>query len=174
MSLEAAIQENTAVLKRVAALLEEGNKGRAEALAALPTSTKAAPAAGKATKGKGESEAKPAETKAPETKPAETKKGATTFEGIEKEFGGNINEQVIRDEFGGYLGVTDEKEREKRKANVKAILDELGGGKATELDNELRPVAIYWLRKFKNGETVDFKADDPRGDKGGEAGDDLL
>jgi len=41
MSLEAAIQENTAVLKRVAALLEEGNKGRAEALAALPTEERA-------------------------------------------------------------------------------------------------------------------------------------
>ncbi|HYD07503.1 MAG TPA: hypothetical protein VEC60_17330, partial [Reyranella sp.] len=103
--------------------------------------------------------------------------GSSPLDAILKEFGGKIDEAALRKEFGGYMGVTDEKEREKRKGNVVALLAEIGAAKATEIKDEDRPRAIYYLRKFAKGETVDFKADiadAPAAAKEEEAGDDLL
>lgn len=164
MSLEAALTANTAALEKVAGLLAEGNKVRTELLSSAGAVTGKTPKAPKAPK----EEVKPAA-------PAGGT-GSAALDAIVKEYGGKLEEAAIRKEFGGYLGVTDEKEREARKPNVVAILAELGAAKATEIKEEDRAKAIFWLRKFAKGEKVDFKADldDASGAAADNAGDDLL
>lgn len=171
MSLEVALAANTAALEKVAGLLAEGNKVRAEALAGAASITSA-----RTTKKKDEPKP-PAEAAKPTA--AEVKgTGSAALDAIVKELGGKVDVEALRKEFGGYLGVSDEAERTKRKANVSAILEKIGAKKATEIADEDRPRAVFWLRKFAKGETVDFKADldDTPGAAApaAEEGDDLL
>lgn len=170
MSLEAALAANTAALTTVAGLLAEGNKIRADLL-----TTAASVTAGTKPGRKPKEETKPAAAETNKPAAAAGGTGSAALDAIVKEYGGKLDEAAIRKEFGGYMGVADEKERETRKPNVVAILAEVGAAKATEIKEEDRAKAIFWLRKFAKGEKVDFKADldDASGnDAGGE--DDLL
>jgi hypothetical protein len=173
MSLEAAITANTAVLEKVAALLAEGNKTRSEALAGA-----AAVTTGRKTKDKpGAAATTPAvePAKPPAAAVADKGTGSAVLDAIVKELGGAITVEHIRNEFGGYMGVTEEAERAKRKANVAALLAEIcPGSRATEMKEEDRPRAIFYLRKFAKGETVDFKADIDAPAPAAEEKDDLL
>lgn len=81
------------------------------------------------------------------------------------------DEAALRAAFGGYLSVEDKGERERRRLNVKGILDHFGAGKATEIPQENWADAIAYVEQFANGETPNFMAE---GDEGGEEEDESL
>lgn len=147
MSLEAALQENTAALKQVAALLEQNNAGRAEALAAAQAL-------------KADAEPKKRGRPAKDDKAAAPKpENYAGDEGIAK----------VRAAFGAYLGVDDADERETRKGFVRKILERFGVEKATEIAEADRPQAVEWVNTLAKGENVPELADDS-----GDDDDDML
>ncbi len=101
-------------------------------------------------------ETKKAEAKAEAEKP-KPKQDASKVASVEN----------VRKAFGDYLGVADKAERAARGVNVKAILNEVGGTRATEVPEENRAQAIAWITDFAEGRTPNFMADN---DGGGEAG----
>lgn len=141
MSLEAALNENTATMKQLIAVLEASNASRAEALAKIET----LPAADKATRARTtKTETAAASPPPPPPPPAAPK---------------TISGEDLLAKFGEYLGVDDAAEREKRKEFVKALLNEIGVSRASEIAEEDRPRALDLLTRKIKGENVNFGAD---------------
>ena len=134
MSLEEALNKNTAAVERHNELLEKvlasGGKAPAEEKAA------AKPAAKAAAKPAAKAAAKPAAKAAAKPK-------ATTVDDIAAA-------------FGKYLKTGDTEEREAAKVNVKAIVDYFGAAKATAIDPENFDEALGYLAQFEAGEEVEF------------------
>lgn len=165
MSLEAALAENTAALLKVAALLEESNKGREAALAQLKTAApKAAPAAAaegeeaapKTKRGRptaAEREEKPVEK--PVEKKEEPKKVA------------HPSQDEVRKAAVAFMGVDDGAEKDRRREFMKAVMnevtitpDEEGKVKIVNTVEEERAKVIGWFADFAAGKKVNFMADE--------------
>ena len=159
MSIEAAIAENTAALNRVAALLEESNKGREAALAKLekqvgtnPTPA-AAPADDKPARGRGRP---PKEDAAPKEKTpepvAEKKAEAPVYP----------SQDEVREAAVAFMGVGDD-EKQARRQFMKDVLAEVtleGGDKIVNTVPEQRAKVIGWFKAFAAGEKVNFMEDE--------------
>jgi len=136
MSLEEALNKNTAAVEKHNELLEKmlasGGKAtpaKSETTSKPAASTKAKPAASKA---------KPAASKA---KPAA--KAKTTVDDVAAA-------------FGKYLKTGDSEQREEAKANVKSIVDYFGAAKATAIPEESWDEALGYLAQYEAGETPEF------------------
>lgn len=140
MSLEEALNKNTAAVERHNELLEK--------MLAKGGSAPAAKTEEKAEKPAASTKAKPtASTKA---KPA-TKK---------------ITVDDVAAAFGKYLKTGDTEQREEAKANVKAIVDYFGASKATAIPEADWPEALRYLAQYEAGETPEFDGG-PDGDEDG-------
>lgn len=126
MSLEAAIAELTKAVTLNNELLTQAATERAALLSQSGATTKPADDKPKA-------DPKP---KA-DDKPKADKPKADPKPKVEE-----ISDDKIKEVAGAYLGVEDLDEREVRKANVRALLDELGSKKATELPQDKRPAFL--------------------------------
>ena len=143
MSLEEALNKNTAAVLAHNALLEKMLAG-GKAPAAPAAGTKpAAPAAG--TKPAAPAAGKPA------GKPA-GKKAETTAE--------HVAERVT-----AFLKVGDKALRDERKEQVKTIIDHYGADRFTNIDPASFDEALGFLKAYEDGEVPDF------GDDGGDEGD---
>lgn len=143
MSLEEALNKNTAALTRHNELLEQMLAKGGSAPAA-----KTEKAEEKAEKPAASTKAKPAA--AAKAKPAAKK----------------ITVDDVAAAFGKYLKTGDTEQREEAKANVKAIVDYFGATKATAIPEADWPEALRYLAQYEAGETPEFD-----GGEGGEDGD---
>ena len=146
MSIEKLIEENTAALNRLAAVMEKGvAAGAAKAAAGKPTDK---PADKPADKPSGKPSGKPAASK--------PKAGPTQDEVAEK--------------VTAYLkGVTDKAERDERKDHVRQIIEYYGAEKFTAIDADKYAEALSMLDDFEAGNTPALLADPDN--EGGEDGD---
>lgn len=143
MSLEEALNKNTAAVERHNELLEK--------MLAKGGSAPAAKTEEKAEKPAASTKAKPtASTKA---KPTAKK----------------ITVDDVAAAFGKYLKTGDTEQREEAKANVKAIVDYFGAAKATAIPEADWPEALRYLAQYEAGETPEF--DGGEGGEGDEDGD---
>ena len=141
MSLEEALNKNTAAVERHNELLEK--------MLAKGGSAPAAKTEEKVEKPAASTKAKPAaSTKA---KPADTKKKKTTVDDVAAA-------------FGKYLKTGDTEQREEAKSNVKAIVDYFGAAKATAIPEESWDEALGYLAQYEAGETPEFDGG-PDGDE---------
>lgn len=144
MSLEEALNKNTAAVERHNELLEK----------MLASGGKAAPAKSEtASKPAASSKAKPAASKA---KPAAKKPAAKAKTTVDD----------VAAAFGKYLKTGDSEQREEAKANVKSIVDYFGAAKATAIPEESWDEALGYLAQYEAGETPEF--DGGSGDDDGE------
>ena len=142
MSLEEALNKNTAALTRHNELLEQMLAKGGSAPAA-----KTEKAEEKAEKPAASTKAKPTAAKA---KPAAKK----------------ITVDDVAAAFGKYLKTGDTEQREEAKANVKAIVDYFGAAKATAIPEADWPEALRYLAQYEAGETPEF--DGGEGDEDGD------
>lgn len=150
MSLEEALNKNTAAVERHNELLEK--------MLAKGGSAPAAKTEEKAEKPAASTKAKPAaSTKA---KPAATKKKTTVDD--------------VAAAFGKYLKTGDTEQREEAKANVKAIVDYFGAAKATAIPEADWPEALRYLAQYEAGETPEFDGGPDGDEDGGEDEDEAL
>lgn len=135
MSLEEALNKNTAAVERHNELLEK----------MLASGGKAAPAKSEAAeKPAASTKAKPAaSTKA---KPAAKKPAAKAKTTVDD----------VAAAFGKYLKTGDSEQREEAKANVKSIVDYFGAAKATAIPEESWDEALGYLAQYEAGETPEF------------------
>lgn len=75
---------------------------------------------------------------------------------------------TIKERFGGYLATEDKKLREKRKAEISAVIEHYGVAKISEIDEANWEEALAALDQLEAGETPDILAD------GDNSGDDAL
>ena len=144
MSLEEALNKNTAALTRHNELLEQMLAKGGSAPAA-----KTEKAEEKAEKPAASTKAKPAAAAA-KAKPAAKK----------------ITVDDVAAAFGKYLKTGDTEQREEAKANVKAIVDYFGATKATAIPEADWPEALRYLAQYEAGETPEF--DGGEGDEDGD------
>ena len=138
MSLEEALNKNTAAVERHNELLEK--------MLAKGGSAPAAKTEEKVEKPAASTKAKPTAAKA---KPAAKK----------------ITVDDVAAAFGKYLKTGDTEQREEAKANVKAIVDYFGAAKATAIPEADWPEALRYLAQYEAGETPEF--DGGEGDEDG-------
>jgi hypothetical protein len=145
MSLELAIQENTAAVKELVAALNATNAARTETLAKVEALAAEKPKA-RATKAAAET---PAATTAASPPPPPPPAAAAS-----------ISVKELGDAFGEYLGIEDEAERTKRKTFVKEMLVELGAARVGEIAEADRGRAMQLLRNKIQGDKHKFESAD--------------
>lgn len=144
MSIEALLAENTAALNANTEQLKLLNAGREDALAALTAKSDAPKATGRGRK---------AATPEPVDTPAETKKPTV-----------DVSDDAMRAFVSGWLKSTEDAgEIAARGEQLKSILAHFGvtalvGDKGITGEDERRQ-ALFFVTRFKEGLTVDFKAD---------------
>lgn len=150
MSLELAIQENTAAVKELVAALNATNAARTETLAKVealaaekPKATRKAAAETPA--------ATPAAASPPPPPPPPPPPAAAAA---------SISVKELGDAFGEYLGIEDEAERTKRKTFVKEMLSDLGAARVGEIAEADRPRAMQLLRNKIQGDKHKFESAD--------------
>ena len=141
MSIEKLIEENTAALNRLAAVMEKGvAAGAAKAAAGKPTDKPTDKPSGK-----------------PAGKPAGKAKAGPT-------------QDEVAEKVTAYLkGVTDKAERDERKDHVRQIIEYYGAEKFTAIDADKYAEALSMLDDFEAGNTPALLADPDN--EGGEDGD---
>ena len=149
MSLELAIQENTAAVKELVAALNATNAARNETLAKVEALAAEKPKA-RATKAATETPAAtPAASPPPPPPPPPPPAAAAS-----------ISVKELGDAFGEYLGIEDEAERTKRKTFVKEMLVELGAARVGEIAEADRGRAMQLLRNKIQGDKHKFDSSD--------------
>lgn len=142
MSIEKLIEENTAALNRLAAVMEKGvAAGAAKAAAGKPADKPTDKPAGK-----------------PAGKPATSKPKA-----------GPTQDEVAEKVTAYLKGVTDKAERDERKDHVRQIIEYYGAEKFTAIDADKYAEALSMLDDFEAGNTPALLADPDN--EGGEDGD---
>ena len=141
MSIEKLIEENTAALNRLAAVMEKGvAAGAAKAAAGKPADKPTDKPSGK-----------------PAGKPAGKAKAGPT-------------QDEVAEKVTAYLkGVTDKAERDERKDHVRQIIEYYGAEKFTAIDADKYAEALSMLDDFEAGNTPALLADPDN--EGGEDGD---
>lgn len=143
MSIEKLIEENTAALNRLAAVMEKGvAAGAAKAAAGKPADKPTDKPSGK-----------------PSGKPAASKPKA-----------GPTQDEVAEKVTAYLKGVTDKAERDERKDHVRQIIEYYGAEKFTAIDADKYAEALSMLDDFEAGNTPALLADPDN--EGGEDGDD--
>ena len=142
MSLEEALNKNTAALTRHNELLEQ-----------------------MLAKGGSASAAKTEKVEEKAEKPAASTKAKPTASTKAKPAAKKITVDDVAAAFGKYLKTGDTEQREEAKANVKAIVDYFGAAKATAIPEADWPEALRYLAQYEAGETPEF--DGGEGDEDG-------
>lgn len=155
MSLEAALTANTEALARLSTLMEEGNKARDTALAAIN--------AGAAENGAASPGRPTAAAKAAAKAEADAKKAEAAAKAAPKE----ATADELRAAAVAFNSPKDEADKPARKDFMKAVMDELGieanaEGKRVIVGAkpEDRQKIIDWFAEFAAGKKVNFSADD--------------
>lgn len=104
---------------------------------------------GKATAAATTTKAAATTTKAAATTKAAGKKGVT----LEK----------LKEEFSGYIGISDKAARAERIPQVAAIAEHFGVSRITEADEDKWPEALHYLNLYKSGKTPNFTGLDDEG-----------
>lgn len=142
MSIEKLIEENTAALNRLAAVMEKGvAAGAAKAAAGKPADKPADKPSGK-----------------PSGKPAASKPKA-----------GPTQDEVAERVTGYLKAASDKAERDERKEHVRQIIEYYGAEKFTAIDADKYAEALSMLDDFEAGNTPALLADPDN--EGGEDGD---
>ena len=151
--LEQELKELTAAVKESIEVMREMNAGRESALAAIREDAKTG--------------AKPAATRSARAKKDETAAAAASDAAVS--WNPDLSANGTRTLVGDYLAIEDAAAKEARKADVKAVLAHFGAdafnpieakpdAKPIEGDDNRRQ-AVFFITRFANGLTVDFKAD---------------
>lgn len=139
MSIEVTLKELTEALKaNTAALLSAGGSTGGAAAAAAEEGKPAKPAAGKTTK-----PAAAGKTTKPAAKPAA------------EEGEGEVDLDKVKEVFGGFLKIDDEKKRALRKKFAGTLLEQYGVTKASDLDPQDYAEAVDFIERALAGEKVD-------------------
>ena len=150
MSLELAIQENTAAVKELVAALNATNAARSETLAKVEALTAEKPKASR--KAAAETPAATTPAASPPPPPPPPPPAAAAAE--------PVSMTDLGEAFGEYLGIEDEAERNKRKAFVKELLVEFGAARVGEIKEADRPRAMQLLRNKIQGDKHKFESSD--------------
>jgi hypothetical protein len=158
MSLEAALEANTAALAAMTVELQKSNAGRAAAVEAITAAEGAKGATrGRPAGSKNKEDPAPGAAASPPPPPAAAA-AATSGEPMTIE--------AFRAEAGKFMSVEDEAVKATRKEFIRSINDHLGVAKVVEVKDSERGQVIAWLEEFLlTGGPVDFSA----GEGGAEA-----
>lgn len=136
MSLEAELKTLTDAVINLTAAVTASTEGRAEAIAAA-TALKTGDAGAEAPK-----RGRPAKAK---DEPSEAPK---------------LTLDAVRAKFAAYMAVDDETEKKARAGNVRAILEKLGVGKASEIPEGKLRVALDYLDEVINSDPAPAAVED--------------
>lgn len=165
MSLEAALAENTAALKEVAALLKEANEGREKAVEKLAAATSGEGSGGTGRRGRPSGSTTKPKDPEPETKPQEAPQAADAPKDPEQPAEPEDPVAAFRVSVGKWANQP-EPEKSKRMEFIRAINDHLGIAKIVQADQGNYDQILNWLDRKAAGEDVNFSEGEDEVDDG--------